>query len=53
MSLRNLAAILILKKLKKLGDQAVIDLVKENRYAQYFCNVSDTNRSQKQLKEAI
>ena len=40
-SLRVIVAVLILQKLRKIGDQAVIDLVKENRYAQYFCNVSD------------
>ncbi len=39
--LRIMIAISILGKLRRIGDQAVIDLVKENRYAQYFCNVSD------------
>lgn len=39
--LRVMIAVLILGKLRKLSDQGVIDLVKENRYAQYFCNVSD------------
>ena len=39
--LRVMVAILILGKLRQFGDQGVIDLVKENRYAQYFCNVSD------------
>lgn len=40
-NIRVMSALLILQKLRKLGDQAVIDLVKENRYAQYFCNVCD------------
>ena len=39
--LRIMIALLILGKLRQIGDLAVIDLVKENRYAQYFCNVSD------------
>lgn len=39
--LRVLVAIVILKKLRLLSDQRVIDLVQENRYAQYFCNVPD------------
>lgn len=44
-NLRILVAVLILQKLRSIGDQAVIDLVKENRYAQYFCNVPDEGRS--------
>lgn len=40
-NLRVIVAVLILQKLRRIGDQAVIDLVKENRYAQYFCNVLD------------
>lgn len=42
-NLRILVALLILQKLRKIGDQAVINLVQENRYAQYFCNVADEN----------
>lgn len=44
-NLRVMVAILILQKLRRIGDQAVIDLVKENRYAQYFCNVPDQRLS--------
>lgn len=43
-NLRTMVAVLILQKLRLLGDQEVIDLVKENRYAQYFCNVGDRER---------
>ena len=39
--LRIMIAVLILGKLRQVGDRAVIELVQENRYAQYFCNVSD------------
>ena len=44
-NLRLTVAALILGKLRKLGDQGVIDLVRENRYAQYFCNVRDETLS--------
>ena len=40
-NLRLVVAVVILGKLRRIGDQAVIDLVRENRYAQYFCNVRD------------
>lgn len=40
-NLRVMIAILILSKLRQIGDGAVIKLVQENRYAQYFCNVAD------------
>lgn len=40
-NLRVVSALLLLGKLRGLGDQATIDLVQENRYAQYFCNVGD------------
>ena len=43
--LRLMIAILLLGKLRKLSDQGVIDLVQENRYAQYFCNVPDRDLS--------
>lgn len=39
--LRVMIAVLILGKLRQISDRAVIELVQENRYAQYFCNVSD------------
>jgi len=41
--LRTVIAVLILAKLRLLSDRAVIAEVKENRYFQYFCNVSDEN----------
>ena len=44
-SLRLMVAVLILGKLRQVGDQAVIDLIKENRYAQYFSNVADRDLS--------
>ncbi|MDL1969218.1 MAG: transposase [Deltaproteobacteria bacterium] len=34
-------AIFIIAKFRMLGDRSVIEQVKENRYIQYFCNVSD------------
>ena len=40
-SLRILVALLIVAKLRQLSDREVIQLVKENRYGQYFCNVPD------------
>lgn len=40
-SLRVMIAILILGKLRQKSDRAVLELVQENRYAQYFCNVAD------------
>ncbi len=40
-NLRLMIAILILGKLRQISDREVIELVKENRYAQYFCNVTD------------
>jgi len=40
-SLRTMVALLILARLRQLSDQEVVQQVKENRYYQYFCNVSD------------
>ena len=40
-NLRLVVAVVLLGKLRQIGDQAVIDLIGENRYAQYFCNVRD------------
>ena len=34
-------ALLILSRLRDLSDREVVSQVKENRYMQYFCNVSD------------
>jgi transposase, IS5 family len=42
-SLRIMIAILIVAKLRQLSDRQVVAQVKENRYIQYFCNVSDEN----------
>jgi len=44
LSLRTMIAILIVSKIEdQLSDRKVIQKVKENRYMQYFCNVSDEN----------
>ena len=40
-SLRVMVALLIVSRLRKLSDKQVVGQVKENRYLQYFCNVSD------------
>ena len=40
-SLRVMVALLILARLRSLGDRPVVAQVKENRYMQYFCNVPD------------
>ena len=40
-SLRVMVALLILSRLRSLGDRTVVAQVKENRYMQYFCNVPD------------
>lgn len=40
-SLRTMVTILIVMKYCRLSDQEVVKQVKENRYIQYFCNVSD------------
>lgn len=40
-SLRIMVAIVILSRVRHLSDREVINQVKENRYMQYFCNVSD------------
>jgi len=40
-SLRTMVSIIILFKLRQLSDREVITQIKENRYMQYFCNVSD------------
>lgn len=39
--LRTLSAVSILARLRHLSDRKVIDHIQENRYMQYFCNVSD------------
>ena len=44
-NLRLMVAVLILGKLRQISDGAVIKLVQENRYAQYFCNVPDRDLS--------
>jgi IS5 family transposase len=36
-----MVALLILSRLRSLGDRPVVAQVKENRYMQYFCNVPD------------
>jgi len=41
-SLRVMVALLILARLRSLGDRPVVAQVKENRYMQYFCNVPDS-----------
>lgn len=41
-SLRVMVALLILARLRSLGDRLVVAQVKENRYMQYFCNVPDS-----------
>jgi IS5 family transposase len=41
-SLRVIVALLILGRLRCLGDRPVVAQVKENRYMQYFCNVPDS-----------
>jgi len=41
-SLRIMVALLILSRLRLLGDDPVVAQVKENRYMQYFCNVPDS-----------
>jgi len=40
-SLRVMAAIMVVGKLRALGDEKIVSQVKENRYIQYFCNVPD------------
>jgi IS5 family transposase len=42
-SLRVMVALLILARLRCLGDRPVVAQVKENRYMQYFCNVPDAD----------
>lgn len=41
--LKTVIAVLIVAKFRLLSDRAVIGQVKENRFIQYFCNVSDEN----------
>ncbi len=41
-SLRIMVALLILGRLRLLGDRPIVAQVKENRYIQYFCNVPDS-----------
>jgi IS5 family transposase len=36
-----MVALIILSRLRSLSDREVVNSVKENRYMQYFCNVSD------------
>lgn len=40
-SLRTMVALLIVSRLRTLSDREVVKQVKENRYIQYFCNVTD------------
>ncbi|MCP4486967.1 MAG: transposase [Gammaproteobacteria bacterium] len=40
-SLRIMAALLIITRLRGLSDREVVRQVKENRYIQYFCNAPD------------
>lgn len=40
-SLRIMAAILILSRFRKLSDREIVKQIKENRYMQFFCNVPD------------
>jgi IS5 family transposase len=40
-SLRTMVALLIVSRFRQLSDGQVVEHVKENRYMQYFCNVSD------------
>lgn len=40
-SLRIMVALLIVSRLRSLSDRKVVQQVKENRYMQYFCNVTD------------
>ena len=40
-SLRIMAALLIISRLRGLSDRKVVEQVRENRYIQYFCNVPD------------
>jgi IS5 family transposase len=42
-SLRIMVALLILARLRSMGDRPVVAQVKENRYMQYFCNVPDAD----------
>ncbi|MDM8524792.1 transposase [Desulfococcaceae bacterium HSG8] len=42
-SLRTVAGVFIIRKLRGLGDRPVVSRVAENRYIQYFCNVADEN----------
>ncbi|MBF0201482.1 MAG: transposase [Desulfamplus sp.] len=44
-SIRVVIAVLLLSKLRLLSDENVIKSIKENRYYQYFCNVSDDELS--------
>ncbi|MCP4487584.1 MAG: transposase [Gammaproteobacteria bacterium] len=38
-----MVALLIISRLRSLSDRAAVQQVKENRYIQYFCNVTDEN----------
>jgi len=40
-SLRILIALIIVSRLRLLGDEKVVQQAKENRYIQYFCNIPD------------
>jgi len=44
-SLRTMVALLIVSRWRQLSDDQVVQQVKENRYMQYFCNVSDVELS--------
>ena len=39
--LRPLSAVAILSRLRHLSDRKIIEYIRENRYMQYFCNISD------------
>ena len=39
--IRTIVGIFIVLKFRLLSDRTVVNQVKENRYIQYFCNVSD------------
>ena len=40
-SLRILIALIIVSRLRLIGDERVVQQAKENRYIQYFCNIPD------------
>lgn len=42
-SLRSMAAVSLIARLRQFSDRRVIKEIKENRYIQYFCNVPDAS----------